>query len=148
MSYKYIDPRNVRHREQLEIMERLEAEGKDPLDPEFINQPIMFETDFWFVCANKFPYEEIKHQFLIVARGPVYKIEDMSPEMWDDLRKTWLRLQEGYGLPGGGLCFRFGDTFYSGASLTRLHVHLIIVNEGQKTRFNIGGNVKQKEDLL
>lgn len=138
--YRFIDPRNAREGKQLDIMIQMETEGKDPLDPDFIQQEILFQTDFWHVSANRFPYNEVEHHFLIASRNPIYKIEDMSTEMWIDLKNIWGKLILEYNIPGGALCYRFGQTLYSGASLTRLHCHLIMPKRGYKTRASIGCN--------
>ena len=143
-SYKFIDPRNIRDETQLDIMLRLESNNQDPLDPEVIEQEILFMSDYWYVSRNRFPYKEIRHQFLIISRYSIYKIEDMSEGMWLELSKIWERLVLDYDIPGGALCYRFGNTTYSGASLTRLHVHLIQPLKSNKTKFTIGGNEKQK----
>lgn len=145
--YKYIYPPNARHQEQLDIMLRMEAEDKDPMAPEYIEQEILFTTEYWHVSENRFPYDGAEKQFLIVARGPVYQIEEISPEMWLDLQKIWQRLVKEYKISGGGICMRFGDPAKSGASLTRLHAHIIMPKDGEKVRFPIGGRSELKEGL-
>lgn len=145
--YKYIYPPNARHQEQLDIMLRMESEDKDPMAPEYIEQEILFMTDYWHVSQNRFPYEGAEQQFLIVARGPVYKIEEISPEMWLDLQQIWQRLVRENNITGGGICMRFGDPAKSGASLTRLHAHIIMPKKDEKVRFPIGGRAELKEGL-
>lgn len=146
-NYKFIYPPNARHQEQLDIMMNFEAQGIDPLAPEYIEQEILFTTDYWYISRNRFPYDGVEQQFLIVARGEVYKKEDMSPEMWQDLDNIWITLSAEYNIPGGALCFRFGDPSLSGASLKRLHAHLIQPKVEEKTKFPIGGHKVLKKGL-
>lgn len=146
-SYKFIYPQNVRHQSQLDIMMQMESNGKDPLDPEVIEQEILFMTEFWYVSCNRFPYEEVEHHFVIASRHPIYKIEDMSKEMWIDLKNIWIKLAAEYNIPGGALCYRFGEPSFSGASLTRLHAHLMMPKENNKTKFAIGGSKTLKKGL-
>ena len=147
MEYKYIYPPNAREQEQLDIMLDMEAQDKDPMAPEYIDQEILFQTEYWHVSDNRFPYEGAEKQFLIVAMGPVYRFEEVSPEMWADLREIWRRLISEYHLVGGGLVFRFGDFSRSGASLTRVHCHIIQPKEGEKVRPGIGGRKEMKAGL-
>lgn len=147
LAYKYIYPPNARHQEQLDIMLDLELQDKDPLDPAIIEQEILFMTNYWYVSQNRFPYEGVEAQFLIVARNPVYKKEDLTSEMWVELNNIWHELTRDNNLPGGALCFRFGNPSYSGASLKRLHAHLIIPKKDRKTKFSIGGKSELKEGL-
>lgn len=146
-SYQYIYPPNARNQSQLDIMMNMEKSNKDPLDPQYIDQEILFKTNYWYVSKNRFPYEEVEHQFLIVACKEVYQIEQMNREMWIELQQIWVKLVEEYQILGGGLCVRFGDPSRSGASLKRLHIHLISPKEKNKTRFPIGGHTELKKGL-
>ncbi len=146
-SFKYIYPPNARHQEQLDIMMNFEYEGKDPLDQNFINQEILYTTDYWYITNNKFPYEGVEKQFLIVSRFPVYEEKDVTEEMWLDLKKIWINLVEKYGIEGGALCFRFGEPSLSGATLKRFHVHIIKPKEDERTKFSIGGKKVLKKGL-
>ena len=145
--FKFFYPPNARTQEQLDIMVRMEAEGKDSMALENIEQEILFTTEHWHVSRNRFPYDGAEQQFLIVAMQPVYRIEDMTPEMWADLQQIWYRLMREYALTGGGFVMRFGDPARSGASLTRIHAHLIMPKEGDKVRPSIGGKKELKEGL-
>lgn len=150
MKYNYIYPPNARHQEQLDIMLDMEAAHKDPMALENIDQAaqkIIFQTDYWHVSENRYPYENAEKQFLIVAMKPVYEITDISPEMWLDLQQVWQRLVKEYQVDGGAICMRFGDPAKSGASLTRLHAHIIMPKDGEKVHFPIGGRKDLKVGL-
>ena len=147
-NYKYIYPPNAREQEQLDIMMDREYNNIDPLDINYVNQDIIFKEKNWYVTKNKFAYEGVKNQFLICSLNPIYKIEDITDEMWTELGKICIRLKNEYNISGGALCFRIGDCSFSGASLKRLHAHLIEPLEGSKTKFNIGGNKVLKNSLV
>lgn len=149
-NYKYIYPPNARDQEQLDIMLRMEAMDKDPMAEENVDQtaqPTLFRTEYWYVSNNRYPRPGSELSFLIMARGPVYQVEEISPEMWLDLQQIWQRLAKEYHVTGGGICMRFGDPAKSGASLTRLHAHVIMPQDGEKVRFPIGGRRELKEGL-
>lgn len=146
--FRYIYPPNARKQEQLDIMVRQEFNDIDPLDPNVIEQEIIFRTRHWYISKNRFPYEGVEHQFLITSYNPVYRIEDMNSEMWEELARIWIKLKKEYDLFGGAMCFRFGNPALSGASLTRLHAHVIVPYENNKTRFKIGGNKTLKKGLV
>ena len=137
--YKYIYPPNARKQKQLDIMMDLETAGMDPLDPDVIDQEILFTTDYWYISQNRFPYEGAELQFLIAARYPIYRMEDINESMWFDLNKVIGALTSEFNIPGGAFCFRFGEPSLSGASLKRLHAHLIMPKEEAKVKFSVGG---------
>lgn len=148
--YKYFYPPNARNQEQLDIMLKMEAQDKDSMALENVDQekqPCLFQTQYWYVSNNRFPYDGAEKHFLIVANLPVYRLEDVSSEMWEDLRRIWMKLISEYALTGGALCFRFGDPAKSGASLTRVHCHIIEPKDGEKVRPSIGGKKELKEGL-
>lgn len=147
-SYRYIYPPNVRCQEQLDIMMDFEEKGQDPLDIHLIEQEVLFATENWYVSKNRFPYEGVEHQFLIVANQPVLSVEQVTPEMWSELQLIWTNLIETYHIGGGGLCARFGDPSRSGASLKRFHVHLIEPKVEEKVKFPIGGHKTLKKTFL
>ena len=145
-SFKYIYPPNAREQEQLDIMMDMERNDKDPLDPNYIEQDILFTTEYWYISRNRFPHQGAGEQYLIIAKDPKYDINDMSEEMWLELKSIWLVLTENYNIPGGALCFRFGNQELSGASLKRLHAHLVMPTNG-KIRFPIGGHKTLQKGL-
>lgn len=138
--YKFIEPRNAKYVKQLEIMLQQERDGKDPLDPKVIEQEILFSTKYWYVSCNRFPNENIEHQFLVASLKPIYNIDDMPKEMWEELRDIWKRLIVEFNIPGGALCYRFGNPIVSGASLRRIHAHVVVPKKDNKVKFTIGGN--------
>ena len=146
--YKYIYPPNARHQEQLDIMMDNEYNDVDPLDKDILTNEVLFQTKYWNVTKNKFPYDGAELHFLLVAMEPIYRISDMPKEMVDDLQEVWIRLMAEYNIEGGALCFRFGDCSLSGASLKRLHAHLIQPKKEEKTKFPIGGHKMLKKSLV
>jgi len=146
--YKYIYPPNTRHQEQLDIMMDNEYNNLDPLDPNVLTNEVLFTTEWWNVTKNKFPYEGADLHFLLVAMKPIYNLDDMPKEMWDELKEIWVKLMVEYNIPGGALNFRFGDCGLSGASLKRLHAHIIKPYEENKVKFPIGGHKMLKKGLV
>ncbi len=146
-NYKFIYPPNARKQEQLDIMIDRESKGEDPLDPSLIDQEILETTKYWYISKNRFPYEGVEKQFLVVAKDGIYNINDMPKEMELEAFDIWKKLNVEYNLPGGALCFRYGDPSRSGASLKRLHFHVIVPEEEKKTKFSIGGHKKLNKNL-
>ena len=145
-AFKYIYPPNARKQEQLDIMMDMEYNGKDPLDPNYIEQEILSFTKHWYISKNRFPHQGTGEQYLIIAKDPQYDIKEMSDEMWIELKAIWITLTEKYNIPGGALCFRYGDQELSGASLKRLHAHLVMPTD-EKVRFPIGGHKTLQKGL-
>ena len=148
--YKFIYPPNARKQEQLDIMIDKENKNEDPLAPENLNpeaQKVVFETNHWCITLNRFPYENANTQILGITKDDVYRWEDLSKESFDEVQGIINKLISEYNLDGGAFCWRFGDPAKSGASLKRLHFHVIMPEQDKKVKFPIGGNKKLKKDL-
>lgn len=146
--YKYIYPPNARKQEQLDIMMNREANGEDPLDPSIIEQEILFTTKYWYISENRFPYDGVEHQFLVASRGEIYSLEEMPKAMFDEIEDVWKKLAVEYNVDGGALCFRWGNPAKSGASLKRLHFHVIMPKEEMRAKFSIGGHKELAKGLI
>ncbi len=144
--YSYLP--NARDQEQLDLMVSFEDKNQDPIDPSILDQEVLYTGNHWVATVNRFPYENAEQHFMIVAKNPVYKLEDMSEEMQLELYQIWIYLKKTRKIPGGALCFRFGNGLYSGASQTRLHAQLIQPQQGQKVAFKIGGKRVLKPGLV
>lgn len=148
--YKFIYPPNARKQEQLDIMIDREGKNEDPLAPQNLDpeaQQTLFETKHWCITLNRFPYENTQMQILGISKDDVYDYKDLSPEAFAEIQVIWTKLAVEYNLDGGGLCWRFGDPAKSGASLKRLHFHVIMPEEDKKVKFPIGGNKTLKKNL-
>lgn len=148
--YKYIYPPAARAQDQLDVMMKTEAAGIDPIALENIDQEkqkILFVANHWFVAENRYPREGSEKHLLIIAKDPMYAVEDIEPEAWVELLEVWRRTIEEQQLDGAGFCLRFGNPEKSGASLKRLHVNVIMPKDGEKVRFPIGGRKELKEGL-
>ena len=148
--YKFIYPPNARKQEQLDIMIDREGKNEDPLAPQNLDpeaQQTLFETKHWCITLNRFPYENTQMQILGISKDDVYDYKDLSPEAFAEIQEIWTKLAVEYNLDGGGLCWRFGDPAKSGASLKRLHFHVIMPEEDKKVKFPIGGNKTLKKNL-
>lgn len=148
--YKFIYPPNARKQEQLDIMIDREGKNEDPLAPQNLDpeaQQTLFETKHWCITLNRFPYENTQMQILGISKDDVYDYKDLSPEAFAEIQEIWTKLAVEYNLDGGGLCWRFGDPAKSGASLKRLHFHVIMPEVDKKVKFPIGGNKTLKKNL-
>lgn len=86
--------------------------------------PIVEKT-YWLVTDNAYPYKPVKQHLLLVHKMHIENVSDLSGEAWDELRQIIVELSQDRGMAGGALVMRFGDTKYTGASVTHLHAQLV-----------------------
>ena len=126
----FLNHENARTTEQKELMQKIEDDGVCPFCAEYFKKyhpkPILKETDYWFVTENMSPYEGTVHHFLFVyTPNHITLPSDMTPDAKMDLLDCVDWLTKEYGIKGGSLFMRFGDTAYNGSSVEHLHAQLI-----------------------
>jgi diadenosine tetraphosphate (Ap4A) HIT family hydrolase len=155
MSQPLQDLSNTRVREQREIMESLAVTGEcflcsdtitriAALYPDFATTPI-HEGDYLFVKKNDFPYEGSVLHLLIVPKRHVTSVEDFLPEEFLELQDMirWINIT--FNVQGASFFLRYGDTSFTGATLSHLHFHVVHGVEKSKSSGVIKPKLGYKE---
>jgi len=145
--------RHVRTEEQRKLYERIQGDrvcsfcedfcrGKSPV---YHPNPILMENAHWAFTESFPKYAGAEKHFLIVSKfldadGKHALFPVFSGEVWSALGEIVEWVVAEYRLPAGGFFFRFGDTDFTGASISHLHAHLIFGGEksGEALRVKLG----------
>lgn len=119
--------------EQKAVMEKIATDGVCPFcvdfcegtTPKYHTKPILKDTEKWIITENFHPYEGAIHHFILLVKRHITTMSELTPEEWEDARQVTLWAEKEYGLLGGALLMRFGDTNYTGGSVNHLHLQLI-----------------------
>lgn len=98
--------------------------SKDYLEKEH-KKPILWEGTFWLATENRWPYEGAKEHIIFIHKKHVTHLDELNPAAWQELQTVATTIASDRGIGGGALMMRFGDTRYTGATVTHLHAHLI-----------------------
>ncbi len=143
---------NARTGDQREAMERIRMRNECPFCWENLQkehrQPILYQGPHWLVTPNQWPYPEAEMHLLIISREHVEDPFSLPLHAFSDLRSVLRWMRRELGLEGGGLCVRFGDFCYNGATVRHLHWHLLVPRKPDEAgyepiRFFIGGQTKK-----
>lgn len=148
-----VNMRHVRTDEQRELYERIQGtklcsfcedfcRGKPP---SFHPNPVIRDMKFW-ILTECFPkLDGAKEHFLIVSKfldgkGCHLLFPTLSTDAWAEFGTLLEWVITEYQLPGGAFFFRFGDTDYTGASVSHLHGHIVFggAKEGERLRAKLG----------
>lgn len=148
-----VNMRHVRTDEQRALYERIQGarvcsfcedfcRGKPP---SFHPKPVTKETPYWAFTESFPPYEGVEKHFLVVSKfldseGRHALFPSLPAEAWQEFGELMQWAVGEYQLPGGAFFCRFGDTDYTGASISHLHAHLIFggAREGERLRVKLG----------
>lgn len=127
---KQVDTKNARTAEQATELQRI-AKGNfcpfcsaDYLEHEH-GKPILKQGKHWLATENRWPYKGSKHHLLFIHRTHFVSIQDLGPHDWDELRTMVNELVQELKIPGATLMMRFGDSRYTGGTVTHLHAQLV-----------------------
>lgn len=120
---------HVRSTEQRTLMERAQSEGVCVFCltsfRKFHNHPILKKNQSWYVTKNKFPYTGTRLHLLLIHKRHIHQIGEIKPNEWKDLGEVLSWIHSVYKVKGGSFFFRFGDTQYTGATISHLHGHFV-----------------------
>lgn len=111
------------------VISQIQKDGVCPFCPEqfarYHKNPILRDGAHWLATDNMYPYEGAKHHVLFIHKKHIEHVEDVGVEAWAELHEfvKWLTAERG--IRGGTFFMRFGDTNYTGASVSHLHANLV-----------------------
>ncbi len=137
----FVNTENTAHRPDGiygEVIAQIKKEGICPFCPGNLmkhhTNPILAEGSCWILTKNAFPYENVKHHILIIHKNHIERIEEVSPEAWIELKSLIETFSKENNIPGGTIVMRFGNTAYTGATVSHLHANFVSPNGEDENR--------------
>lgn len=130
---KHVDTNNTKGRSgnYADVISNIAKDGVCPFCEENLSKYHKKEIvarKYWFVTENMYPYKPTLHHFLLIHKEHVTHINQISKEAWVELHEIISELNNSNSIGGGSLMLRFGDTHFTGASVSHLHAHIIQSN--------------------
>jgi diadenosine tetraphosphate (Ap4A) HIT family hydrolase len=136
---KHVNPQNTRSRPDAsygKVIEQIAKDGVCPFCPENLAKyhklPVT-EKKHWLVTDNMYPYKPSNYHRLLIHKAHIEHISELSPEAWAELSEIIREESKRANIAGGTFVMRFGDTKYTGASVTHLHANLVQSNPDDLT---------------
>lgn len=148
-----VNMRHVRTADQRGLYERIQearvcsfcedfCRGTAPI---FHPLPIIRDLKYWALTKCYPPVEGAREHFLVVSKyldpeGRHLLFPILPPEAWAEFGELLDWTINEYRLPGGAFFFRFGDTDYTGASVSHLHCQIVFggAKDGERLRVKLG----------
>ncbi len=126
---KHMNMANARHPEQIQKMKELQKDGVCLFcEKNFIkyqNTPIIREKKWWLMRNNDYPYDGAKIHILLVYKKHIDSVEKISPQAMTELLDHMQWAKKKFKIPGASFVMRFGDSRYTGSTITHLHAHIV-----------------------
>ncbi len=121
-----------------QVIDKIKDDGVCPFCSEHLaryhKKPIIVDGRYWILTDNMYPYKGAKHHILLIHKKHIETIVDVLREAWNELLELARAETRRRAIAGGTFYLRFGDTSYTGASVTHLHANLISPDIGTKDR--------------
>jgi diadenosine tetraphosphate (Ap4A) HIT family hydrolase len=132
MTQQFVNTKNVENHpddKYNSVITNIQKDGVCPFCPDQLKKyhknPILEETENWLVTNNMYPYKNSKHHILLIHKKHIENVRELGVEEWKELYEIFARAIERSKIPGGTLFMRFGNTRFTGASVSHLHAHLV-----------------------
>ena len=120
------------------IIRKISKDGICPFCPKnlkrYHKRPIIKTGRYWILTDNMYPYPGAKHHILLIHKTHIETILDISPMGWSELASFAQSEAKKRAIAGGTFYIRFGNTSYTGATVTHLHANLISPDITKKPR--------------
>lgn len=126
---KLVNPQFARGEMYQKTMKEIVAAKVCPFCPKHFKwhtKPILRRYKGWLITENFRPYDNTLHHFVIIGEKHIEKFEKLTTTDWQAISHLVSWAVKKYKIPGGGFTMRFGDSNYTGATVTHLHAHLIV----------------------
>ena len=124
----FVDLNNARPGIYQKVIEDIHKSSICPFCAEHIKKihknPIR-EEGSWLITNNMYPYKPSKNHLLIIHKKHIEHINELSDEAWHELFKIVKEENNKLKIDGGTLMMRFGDSKYTGSSVSHLHCHIV-----------------------
>jgi diadenosine tetraphosphate (Ap4A) HIT family hydrolase len=128
MGKKYINKKYAKTEDYRSTLEAIEESGICPFCPEhfkYHKKPILKRESGWLITENSWPYVNAAHHYVLIPDAHKEDIGELTARDWEAVRNltSWIVQKEE--IKGAALAVRFGDTDYTGGSVTHIHFQLI-----------------------
>lgn len=132
MSKENFNFKNARNQEQIRRMKILKAAGLCYFcrkgDEEIVTTPkVIYESKYWFITPNNFPYEGSVHHYLIAPKRHIQDLSEIKFEEAGELFKKMIPwLKKKFNVSGYSIFARSGNMTFTGATINHLHLHFLV----------------------
>lgn len=136
MKKEFVNIKNARRGEYRRVIEEIAKTGKCPFCKEnfkYHKKPIFKRRGDWFLTEASWPYQNTNCHLMILGEKHRENFSELKKEDFEAVSYLARFAIKEYKIKGGALAVRFGNTDYTGASVSHLHFHIISPQINTKT---------------
>lgn len=137
MAKKFVNIKNAKSKEYKKVIEEIAKTDKCPFCKEnfkYHKKPIYKKKNGWFLTNNTWPYKNAKYHLLILGDGHKENFSEINKKDFESISYLANWAIKKWKIKGGGFTMRFGNTNYTGATVSHIHFHIISPEIEPKTK--------------
>ncbi len=141
MKTKFVNTSYAKSEEYKRVINEIAKTGKCPFCPEnfkYHKKPIYKTKGSWFLTNNSWPYKNTSQHLIVLGKKHKEEFSELTNKDWVEVGHLVNFAINKWKIKGGALCMRFGDTNYTGASVSHLHFHIISPRPRRSVNFPVG----------
>lgn len=134
---KFVNAKNAKNAEYKKVIEEIAETGKCPFCKEnfkYHKKPIYKKRAGWFLTNNSWPYKNTEKHLIIIGEKHKENFSEITKKDLESVAFLTNWAIKKWKIKGGGFTMRFGDTNYTGASVSHIHFHIISPELNKKTK--------------
>ncbi|OGZ27766.1 MAG: hypothetical protein A2365_03965 [Candidatus Nealsonbacteria bacterium RIFOXYB1_FULL_40_15] len=141
MKKGFVNLKNARRGEYSKVIEEIQKTGKCPFCKEnfkYHKKPIYKRRGSWLLTNNSWPYKNSETHLIILGEEHKENFSEITSKDLEAIRFLANWAIKKFKIKGGAVATRFGDTNYTGASVSHIHFHIISPQKKRSVNFPIG----------
>jgi len=137
MKKNFVNIKNARKGEYKKVIEEIAKTGKCPFCKEnfkYHKKPIYKKRGDWFLTNNTWPYKNARRHLIIIGNEHKEEFAELTKSDFESVAYLVNWAIKEWKIKGGGLAMRFGNTNFTGASVSHIHFHIISPELNKKTK--------------
>ena len=131
---KVVNPRFAKTGEYSKVIGTIESLGQCPFCPDnfrYHKNLILKKLHGWFITESSWPYKNSQKHFLIISPDHKETLAELRARDIESILSLSKWAVQKYRIRGGALTMRFGESDFTGATVSHLHAHLIYPANGK-----------------
>lgn len=111
-----------------EVIQKIQEDGVCPFCVDNLkkyHKNELIETEYWWVTDNMYPYKPVKNHRLLIHKDHISHVNEISNKAWIEMQNILNEETKKLDIKGGTLIMRFGETRFTGGSVSHLHAHIV-----------------------
>ncbi len=132
---RVVNPRFAKTGEYKKVIGAIETIGQCPFCPDnfhYHKKPILKKLRGWFITENSWPYKNSQKHFVIISPDHKETLAELNIRDIESILRLSKWVVKKYKIRGGALAVRFGESNFTGATVSHLHAHLIYPAKGKR----------------